>query len=242
MLSASENAFAAVKVIGIGGAGGNAVSYMLSKEIPDTEFAIMNTDAQALEVSSCSQKVRLGESRGMWEGPHGRQSAMESQDKIAVSLRGAKIVILVAGMGGDTGTGATPVVAQIAKEMGIPAVCVVTTPFLFEGKRRMDRAQEGIGNLLNTADGVIVVHNEAILQACDFLQTTMQDVMRASNEVLFRGVRCLTELINHTGFVNIDVEAIRQTLQGAGFNSAADIRFLNVEDRTIPRDNQHRIL
>jgi len=209
-----------IRVIGIGGAGGNAINRMVESEITGVELIAINTDAQALSLSKATKKlqigVRLTNGRGAGGNPQiGRQAAEEDRQQIASLLENAEMVFLAAGMGGGTGTGATPVVAQIAREKGILTVAVVTKPFAFEGKRKMEIALQGINELRNVVDALIVIPNQRLFELSD-RRTTMAEAFRLADEVLTQAVQGITDLIVRPGWINVDFSDVKAVLENAG--------------------------
>jgi len=199
---------AVIKVLGIGGGGGNAVDHMLSANLEGVEFINANTDAQALRRSGVSKVLQLGENltKGLGAGTDpevGKQAATEDRDKIAEVLDNADMVFLTAGMGGGTGTGAAPVIAQLAREKGILTVAIVTRPFKFEGRKRIEAADQGIGELGELVDSLIIIPNERILEVMGG-QVTLLDAFGKANEVLFNAVQGISELITRPGLINVD--------------------------------------
>ena len=210
---------AVIKVIGVGGGGGNAIEHMLAADIEGVEFIVANTDAQALEHSGAQKLIRLGGNvtRGLGAGSDpdvGARAAMEDKDVIAEQLRGADMLFITAGMGGGTGTGAAPVIAQVAKELGILTVAVVTRPFKFEQKRRSDVAARGITELARHVDSLIVIPNDKIneLDKC----TGLREAFRAANSVLQGAVQGIAELITRTGLMNLDFADVRAAMSEMG--------------------------
>ena len=211
---------AVIKVIGIGGGGGNAVDHMISASLEGVEFIAANTDAQALHRSGVSKVMQLGEglTRGLGAGANpevGRQAASEDRDKIAAALDGTDMVFLTAGMGGGTGTGAAPVIAQLAREKGILTVAVVTRPFAFEGKRRINAAEEGIKELGELVDSLIVIPNERIMEVMGG-NVTLLEAFGKANEVLFNAVQGISELITRPGLINVDFADVRTVMAEMG--------------------------
>ena len=211
---------AVIKVIGIGGGGGNAVDHMLSASLEGVEFIAANTDAQALHRSGVSKVMQLGEglTRGLGAGANpevGRQAASEDRDKIAAALDGTDMVFLTAGMGGGTGTGAAPVIAQLAREKGILTVAVVTRPFGFEGKRRIEAADQGIKELGELVDSLIVIPNERIMEVMGG-NVTLLEAFGKANEVLFNAVQGISELITRPGLINVDFADVRTVMAEMG--------------------------
>ena len=211
---------AVIKVIGIGGGGGNAVDHMISASLEGVEFIAANTDAQALHRSGVSKVMQLGEglTRGLGAGANpevGRQAASEDRDKIAAALDGTDMVFLTAGMGGGTGTGAAPVIAQLAREKGILTVAVVTRPFAFEGKRRIEAAEQGIKELGELVDSLIVIPNERIMEVMGG-SVTLLEAFGKANEVLFNAVQGISELITRPGLINVDFADVRTVMAEMG--------------------------
>ena len=211
---------AVIKVIGIGGGGGNAVDHMISASLEGVEFIAANTDAQALHRSGVSKVMQLGEglTRGLGAGANpevGRQAASEDRDKIAAALDGTDMVFLTAGMGGGTGTGAAPVIAQLARENGILTVAVVTRPFAFEGKRRIEAAEQGIKELGELVDSLIVIPNERIMEVMGG-NVTLLEAFGKANEVLFNAVQGISELITRPGLINVDFADVRTVMAEMG--------------------------
>ena len=211
---------AVIKVIGVGGGGGNAVDHMVSASLEGVEFIAANTDAQALHRSGVSKVMQLGEglTRGLGAGANpevGRQAASEDRDKIAAALDGTDMVFLTAGMGGGTGTGAAPVIAQLAREKGILTVAVVTRPFGFEGKRRIEAADQGIKELGELVDSLIVIPNERIMEVMGG-NVTLLEAFGKANEVLFNAVQGISELITRPGLINVDFADVRTVMAEMG--------------------------
>ena len=207
-----------IKVIGVGGGGGNAVNHMYKEGIHDVSFVLCNTDNQALSDSPIPTRLQLGtEGLGAGNRPErARQAAMESLDGIKEMLNdGTRMVFITAGMGGGTGTGAAPVIAQCAKEMGILTVGIVTKPFLFEGKRRMVQAEAGITNLRDYVDALIIIPNERLKQVGE--KITLMNAFQVSDDVLRHGVQSITELINVPGYINLDFADVTSILKDAGY-------------------------
>ena len=211
---------ATIKVIGVGGAGNNAVNRMLDLGIKSVEFIAVNTDRQALAKSKASTKIQIGEkiTRGLGAGANpdiGAQSAEESKTEISEALRGADMVFVTCGMGGGTGTGAAPVVAGLAKEMGILTIGVVTKPFTFEGKKRLAQAERGIENLKSKVDTLIVIPNDKLLQIID-RKTSMAEAFLMADDVLRQGVQGISDLITVTGTVNLDFADVKTIMLNTG--------------------------
>nr|VFJ88326.1 MAG: cell division protein FtsZ [Candidatus Kentron sp. LFY] len=215
----SENT-AVIKVIGLGGGGGNALEHMLDASVEGVEFVCANTDAQALKKSSARSLLQLGGTvtKGLGAGANpeiGRHAALEDRDRIVDVLQGADMVFITAGMGGGTGTGVSPVVAELAKEMGILTVAVVTKPFPFELKRRMKIAEEGIEELAQHVDSLITVPNEKLLKVLGG-NITLTDAFRAANDVLLGAVQGIAELITRPGMINVDFADVRTVMSEKG--------------------------
>ena len=210
-----------IKVIGVGGGGGNAVNRMVEAGLNGVEFVAMNTDQQALVNSTATQKVQLGakltKGRGAGADPEvGQRAAEESKDEIANALKGAQMVFITAGMGGGTGTGAAPVVAETAHDLGILTVGIVTKPFAFEGKRKMSIAEQGIANLMMHVDSLIVIPNER-LKLISQEKITLMNAFEAADNVLRQGVESISSLINVPAFINLDFADVRSIMKDAGF-------------------------
>ena len=211
---------AVIKVLGIGGGGGNAVDHMLSANLEGVEFINANTDSQALHRSGVSKVMQLGEglTKGLGAGANpdvGRQAATEDRDKIAAALEGTDMIFLTAGMGGGTGTGAAPVVAHLAREKGILTVAVVTRPFNFEGKKRIAAADHGIKELGELVDSLIVIPNERILEVMGG-KITLLEAFSKANEVLLNAVQGISELITRPGLINVDFADVRTVMSEMG--------------------------
>ncbi len=211
---------AVIKVVGVGGGGGNAVEHMLKAELEGVEFINANTDAQMLSRSNAPTILQLGESltKGLGAGANpevGRQAAIEDRDRIADAIEGADMVFITAGMGGGTGTGAAPVIAEIAREKGILTVAVVTRPFPFEGKKRIDLAFHGIEDLQQYVDSLITIPNEKVLAVMG-QDATLVDAFAKANEVLFNAVQGISELITRPGLINVDFADVRTVMSEMG--------------------------
>ena len=210
-----------IKVIGVGGGGGNAVNRMVSDGLQGVGFIAMNTDQQALAKNHASVKVQLGskltKGRGAGADPEiGQRAAEESKDEIANALKGSQMVFITAGMGGGTGTGAAPVVAEVAHDLGILTVGIVTKPFSFEGKRKMGLAEQGIANLLMHVDSLIVIPNER-LKMISQEKITLMNAFQAADNVLRQGVESISALINVPAFINLDFADVRSIMKDAGY-------------------------
>lgn len=211
---------AQIKVIGVGGGGCNAVNRMIASGLVGVEFWSINTDAQALAHSAAIQRLQIGQkiTRGLGAGGNpaiGQKAAEESRDEIAHALENTDLVFITAGMGGGTGTGAAPVVAEIAKEMGCLTVGVVTRPFTFEGRRRTNQAEEGINNLQSRVDTLIVIPNNQLLAVIP-QETPLQEAFRAADDILRQGVQGISDIITVPGLVNVDFADVRAVMADAG--------------------------
>ncbi len=210
-----------IKVVGVGGGGGNAVNRMVHCNIQDVEFVAINSDKPALAKSTATHKILIGEkaTKGMGAGAKpevGARAAEESKEAITDILTGSDMVFITAGMGGGTGTGAAPYVAKIAKDMGILTVGVVTTPFAFEGKRRMDQATKGIEELAQNVDSIMVIPNERLKEVATE-KITLLNAFEIANDVLRQGVQSISDLVNATGLVNSDFADVTEIMKDAGF-------------------------
>jgi len=211
---------AVIKVIGVGGGGGNAVNHMINNEVEGVEFVCANTDAQALSNLKVKSVLQMGSNitKGLGAGANpniGRDAALEDRDEIAEILSGADMVFITAGMGGGTGTGAAPVVAEVAKEMGILTVAVVTRPFPFEGKKRADVADQGISQLQLSVDSLITIPNEKLLEVLG-AQASLMDAFRAANDVLLGAVKGIADLIMNPGMINVDFADVKTVMSEMG--------------------------
>ena len=211
---------ATIKVIGVGGAGNNAVNRMIDIGIKGVDFIAVNTDRQALQTSRANTKIQIGEkiTRGLGAGANpdiGAQSAEESKSEIAEVLRGADMVFVTAGMGGGTGTGAAPIVASTAKEMGILTIGVVTKPFTFEGKKRLSQAERGIESLKGKVDTLVVIPNDKLLQIID-RKTSIIEAFKMADDVLRQGVQGISDLIAIPGLVNLDFADVKTIMLNQG--------------------------
>ncbi len=209
-----------IKVIGVGGGGGNAVNRMIKAGLSGVEFWAMNTDVQVLEMSLAENRIRIGSklTNGLGAGGNpekGEQSAEETRDEIVNAIGKADMVFVTAGMGGGTGTGAAPVVARIAKELGALTIGVVTKPFSFEGKRRMNQAIQGIEKLKETVDALIVIPNDKLLEVVD-RRATMREAFQVVDEVLLRGVQGISDIITVPGMINVDFADVRSVMESSG--------------------------
>lgn len=211
---------ATIKVIGVGGAGNNAVNRMIDAGIKGVDFIAVNTDRQALQTSKASTKIQIGEkiTRGLGAGANpdvGAQSAEENKAEVAEVLRGADMVFVTAGMGGGTGTGAAPIVAAAAKEMGILTIGVVTKPFTFEGKKRLSQAERGIESLKGKVDTLVVIPNDKLLQIID-RKTSIIEAFKMADDILRQGVQGISDLIAIPGLVNLDFADVKTIMLNQG--------------------------
>ncbi|MEG0451316.1 MAG: cell division protein FtsZ, partial [Lysinibacillus sp.] len=216
----TDNNDAVIKVIGIGGGGNNAVNRMISEGVKGIEFISMNTDKQALLSSMAQNQIQIGEklTRGLGAGAKpevGKKAAEESREQIVSLLEGTDIVFVTAGMGGGTGTGAAPVVAKLAREMGILTVGVVTKPFGFEGRVRMKNAEEGIKNLNENVDTLITIPNDRLLQIVQ-ANTSMIDAFSMADNVLKQGIQSISDLIKVPGLINLDFADVSSIMRDKG--------------------------
>lgn len=212
-----------MKVIGVGGGGNNAVNRMIDDGLAGVQFIAINTDKQVLYGDNGSRaglKIQIGEklTKGLGAGAKpeiGQKAAEESREEIKQAIQEANMVFVTAGMGGGTGTGAAPVVASIAKEMGILTVGVVTKPFRFEGKKRMQQAEEGVNSLKDSVDALVVIPNDKLLEICD-KKTTMQEAFKMADDVLSQGVKGISDLISSPGYINLDFADIQSVMRNTG--------------------------
>jgi len=216
----AHSSTAVIKVIGVGGGGGNAVAHMVATGIDGVEFICANTDSQALKGSHVRKSLQIGcnITKGLGAGADpdvGRQAAMEDRDRILEAIEGADMLFITAGMGGGTGTGAAPIVAQVARELGILTVAIVTKPFLMEGNKRMMIAEHGIGELGKYVDSLITIPNEKLLSVLGG-ETTLLDAFRAANQVLQGAVQGIAELITRPGLINVDFADVRTVMSEMG--------------------------
>jgi cell division protein FtsZ len=221
-ISFNEEAFnnAKIKVIGVGGGGGNAVNRMITARLEGVEFVVANTDQQALQLSQAPVKIQLGSklTNGLGAGANpdvGRKAALEDADKIIEALEGADMVFVTAGLGGGTGTGAAPIIASLASEMGALTVAVVTKPFAFEGKRRLTQAERGLADLIESVDTTIVIPNEkllAVAQNAGFFES-----FRVADDILRQAVQGISDIITIPGIINRDFADVKTIMQGMGY-------------------------
>ena len=232
-----------IKVIGIGGGGSNAVNRMIEAQVKGVEFIAMNTDAQALTLSKADTKLQLGEklTRGIGAGSNpevGKKAAEESREEILSLVSGSDMVFIAAGMGGGTGTGAAPVVAEIAREAGALTVGVVTKPFFFEGKKRMIQAEAGLACLKDKVDTLIVIPNDKLLNIAE-KNTTLIDAFKIADDVLRQGVQGISDLIAVPGIINLDFADVKAIMSSAGTaimgigTAKGDDRALNAAEQAI---------
>jgi len=232
-----------IKVVGIGGGGGNAVNRMIQAGIEGVQFLVANTDLQALKRSEAPIKLQIGDklTRGLGAGGNpnmGRESALEDTEKIIEALEGADMVFITTGLGGGTGTGAAPIVASLATELGALTVAVVTKPFPFEGRKRMRQADEGLLELRGCVDTVITIPNERLLSAVD-RNTPLPEAFRAADDVLRQAVQGISDLITVPGLINLDFADVKSIMQGMGValmgtgKAAGENRALEATQRSI---------
>jgi cell division protein FtsZ len=230
----SSSYLAVIRVVGVGGAGLNAVNRMIDAGLSQVEFVAVNTDMQQLQISDAPVKIHIGRdlTQGLGSGAEpeiGRRSAEEGYDQIKNALRGSDMVFVTAGEGGGTGTGGAPVVARIARELGALTVGIVTTPFRFEGTRRMGSATTGVEELRAACDTVIVIPNDRLLEVLD-RSTSMLDAFKIADDVLRQGVQGITDLITMPGLINLDFADVRTIMSDAG-SALMGIGFATGEDR-----------
>lgn len=210
-----------IKVVGVGGGGGNALNCMVTSGVKDIEYIAVNTDAKALNNSKAATKIQIGskltKGRGAGNKPEvGARSAEENKDEIEAAIRGADIIFITAGMGGGTGTGAAPVVAKIAQEAGILTVATVTKPFHFEREQKMLQAERGITELRKYVDSLIVIPNEKLLEGLD-KAPTMRESFALADDILKTGVKSISDLITEEGYINLDFADVSTIMKGAGY-------------------------
>lgn len=210
-----------IKVIGVGGGGGNALDCMITSGIKDVEYISVNTDAQALRKSKATQRIQIGakltRGRGAGNKPDvGERSAQESREEISTALKGANMVFITAGMGGGTGTGAAPVVAEIAREMDILTVGVVTKPFHFEREQKMAQAERGIAELIKHVDALVIIPNERLLVTAD-KPLTFKESFAMADDVLWKAVKSISDLVQIEGYINLDFSDVETIMRNAGY-------------------------
>ncbi len=212
---------AQIKVVGVGGGGNNAVNRMIEADVKYVEFIAINTDKQDLTLSQAGRKIQIGEkiTKGLGAGavPEiGKKAAEESRDEIAQAMQGADMVFVTAGMGGGTGTGAAPVVAEVAKEMGVLTIGIVTKPFWFEGKARQKNSDEGIKNLMGCVDTLVVIPNDKLLEIAEN-RTPLTESFKMADEILRQGVQGISELITRPGLISLDFADVKTIMKDTGF-------------------------
>lgn len=209
-----------IKVVGVGGAGSNAVNRMISAGLNGVEFWSCNTDSQALELSAAKNRLQIGQklTRGLGAGGNptiGQKAAEESREELEKALAGADMVFIAAGMGGGTGTGAAPIVAEVAKDLGALTVGVITKPFLFEGKRRSNQADDGVSEIKSRVDTLIVIPNQRLLEVVDH-RASMQEAFVEADKVLMQGVQGISDIITVSGLINVDFADVKAIMSNAG--------------------------
>ena len=217
----NENDVVQIKVVGVGGGGGNAIDRMIESGIKGVDFIAINTDQQALNRSMATEKVTIGDNstkgKGAGAKPEmGSKAASESREKIAEQLKGADMVFITAGMGGGTGTGAAPIVAEVARDLGVLTVGIVTKPFKFEGRRRMEQAEKGIEALCQHVDSLVIIPNER-LHLISKEKLTLLNAFKAADDILRQGVQIISDLIKNPGIVNLDFADINSVMKDAGY-------------------------
>ena len=217
----NENDVVQIKVVGVGGGGGNAIDRMIESGVKGVDFIAINTDQQALNRSRATEKVTIGDNstkgKGAGAKPEmGSKAASESREKIAEQLKGADMVFITAGMGGGTGTGAAPIVAEVARDLGVLTVGIVTKPFKFEGRRRMEQAEKGIENLCQHVDSLVIIPNER-LHLISKEKLTLLNAFKAADDILRQGVQSISDLIKNPGIVNLDFADINSVMKDAGY-------------------------
>ncbi len=229
-------AFARIKVIGVGGSGGNAVNHMIESKVKGVEFVVMNTDAQDLHHSLAKKKIHIGKNltRGLGTGMNpemGKRAAEETKEDVQNVIKGADMIFIACGMGGGTGTGASSTIARIAREEGVLTVAVVTKPFFFEGKQRSKIAEQGIANLKNEVDALIVIPNDKLLGIVE-KDTTFEEAFATCDEILRQAVEGISDLITTPGIINVDFADIRAVMSNAG-SALMGIGFATGEKRAV---------
>ncbi len=221
-LEIENESLANIKVVGVGGAGNNAVNRMIEAGLRSVEFISVNTDAQALKRANSNTKIQIGEkvTRGLGAGANpevGRKAAEESKDDIAAAIKDADMVFVTAGMGGGTGTGAAPVIAGIAKELGKLTIAIVTKPFTIEGKKRMSQAERGIEELKKNSDSLVIIHNDKLLDIAHAKNNiTFEEALRVADDVLRQGLQGISELIVAPGLINLDFADVKAVMKNTG--------------------------
>lgn len=245
-----QSEMANIKVIGVGGGGNNAVNRMIDAQVKGVEFIAVNTETQVLNKSEADNKIQIGEKRtkGLGAGAKpevGEEAAEESKEDLSKALAGADMVFVTAGMGGGTGTGAAPVVAQCARELGALTIAVVTKPFTFEGKVRARNAQEGVERLKNSVDAILVVPNDKLLQVMD-KKASLKDAFKTADDVLRQGIQGISDLITVPGIINLDFADVRTIMSdqgealmgigiGTGDNRASDAASMAINSPLLER-------
>ena len=219
-IKAEQELFARIRVIGVGGSGKNAINHMIKKNIKNVEFIVANTDAQDIKSSNADHKLHIGSTitRGLGTGMDanlGKEAANISKKEIEETIKGSDMLFITCGMGGGTGTGASPVIAGIAKDLGVLTVAVVTLPFDFEGAKRMELAKSGIESLRKNVDAILIIPNDNILKVSD-KDTSMGDAFALSDDVLAQSVKGITDIILSSGTINVDFADVRTIVQNAG--------------------------
>ena len=217
----NENDVVQIKVVGVGGGGGNAIDRMIESGVKGVDFIAINTDQQALNRSMATEKVTIGDNSTKGKGAGAKpdmvsKAASEGREKIAEQLKGADMVFITAGMGGGTGTGAAPIVAEVARDLGVLTVGIVTKPFKFEGRRRMEQAEKGIENLCQHVDSLVIIPNER-LHLISKEKLTLLNAFRAADDILRQGVQSISDLIKNPGIVNLDFADINSVMKDAGY-------------------------
>ena len=233
---AMTDQLAKIKVIGVGGGGGNAINRMIDAGVRGVDFIAVNTDAQVLNASKAEKKIQLGTLGAGGRPEIGKEAAIKAKKELEESLKGADMVFITCGMGGGTGTGAAPVIAEIAQGLGALTVAIVTRPFSFEGKRRMDNALAGIEELKEHVDTLIVIPNDRLREIID-KSTSMLDAFKEVDNVLLRGVQSISDLIAVVGLVNLDFADVRAVMEKSG-NAIIGIGIGMGEDRAIEAAKQ----
>ncbi|MDP4120074.1 MAG: cell division protein FtsZ [Bacillota bacterium] len=236
----TANNLPVIKVVGVGGGGGNAINRMVEMEVRSVEFIAVNTDEHVLQYSNAAQKIKIGDrithGKGAGSKPEiGEKSAEENAEEIAEVLKNTDMVFVTAGMGGGTGTGAAPVIARIAQDLGILTVAIVTKPFAFEGKRRMEQAERGIEELSHHVDSLIVVPNERLKHVSE-QRITLQNAFMIADDVLRQGVQSISDLILIPGLVNLDFADVTAVMKGAGYAHMGVGRASGKEKATMAAD------
>ncbi len=231
-----ESNAAVIKVIGVGGGGGNAVNRMIEAKVQGVEFIVANTDAQVLSHSNADHKIQLGTklTRGLGAGGNpevGEKAAEESREEIAAALEGADLVFVTAGMGGGTGTGAAPVVAEVAKSLGALTIGVVTKPFAFEGRKRKKNALEGISILTDKVDSLVTIPNDRLLEIAS-KETTLEEAFTVADDVLRQGVQGISDTITKVAMINLDFADVRSTMANTG-TALMGVGYGKGEDRAV---------